>query len=122
MVNANKTNLREKISDFFKDFKLSEHATGVGFILLFILATIVGWPSFLKLRNLTNILRQISYTGIIGLGMTLIIISGGIDLSVGSMTAFVGGVSIFFLNIFPGDSVLAVVLASLFSIIFGGVC
>ncbi len=122
MVNANKTNLREKISDFFKDFKLSEHATGVGFILLFILATIVGWPSFLKLRNLTNILRQISYTGIIGLGMTLIIISGGIDLSVGSMTAFVGGVSIFFLNIFPGDSVFAVVLASLFSIIFGGIC
>ena len=54
--------------------------------------------------------------------MTLIIISGGIDLSVGSMTAFVGGVTIFFLNVFPGDSVLAVVLASIFSVIFGGIC
>lgn len=107
---------------YFKNFKLSEHSTGVGFILLFILATIVGWPTFLKFRNLTNILRQISYTGIIGLGMTLIIISGGIDLSVGSMTAFVGGVSIFFLNLFPTNSVFAVILASLFSLLFGGIC
>lgn len=110
------------LAGYFRNFKLSEHATGVGFILLFLLATIVGWPNFLQFRNLTNILRQISYTGIIGLGMTLIIISGGIDLSVGSMTAFTGGITIFFLNLFPGDSVLAVILSSLFAIVFGSVC
>lgn len=78
MDNLNNKSISMKIKGYFKDFKLSEHATGAGFILLFILATIVGWPSFLKIRNLTNILRQISYTGIIGLGMTLIIISGGL--------------------------------------------
>jgi ribose transport system permease protein len=107
---------------YFKDFKLSEHSTGVGFILLFVLAIIVGWPNFLQFRNMTNILRQISYTGIIGLGMTMIIISGGIDLSVGSMTAFTGGVTIFFLNLFPSDSVLAVILAAMFSVTFGAIC
>ena len=117
-----KKSLTVAFKDYFKNFKLSEHATGVGFILLFILATVVGWPNFLRFRNLTNILRQISYTGIIGLGMTLIIISGGIDLSVVSMTAFVGGITIFFLNLFPGDSVLALVLASLFAVVFGAFC
>jgi len=84
---------------YFKDFRLSNHSTGIGFILLFILAAIVGWPNFLQIRNLLNILRQISYTGIIALGMTLVIISGGIDLSVGSMAAFTGGITIFFLNL-----------------------
>lgn len=117
-----KNSFTDAVSGYFKHFRLSEHATGVGFLLLFVLATIVGWPTFLQFRNLTNILRQISYTGIIGLGMTLIIISGGIDLSVGSMTAFTGGITIFFLNLFPTDSVLAVILASVFSLAFGSVC
>jgi ribose transport system permease protein len=110
------------IAVYFRNFRLSEHSTGVGFILLFILAIIVGWPNFLQLRNLMNIMRQISYTGIIGLGMTLIIISGGIDLSVGSMAAFTGGITILFLNLFPVDSYLGVSLAVLFAVLFGALC
>jgi len=47
-------------------------------------------PFFLQWQNLLNIVRQVSYTGIIALGMTYVIVSGGIDLSVGSMAAFVG--------------------------------
>ena len=102
-----------------KNFKFSEHSTGMAFIILFILAIIVGWPNFLRIKNLVNILRQISYTGIIGLGMTMVIISGGIDLSVGSMTAFVGGITIFFLNLFPETSQFAVLAAGLFAVLFG---
>ena len=49
-----------------------------------------------------NILRQVSYTGVIGLGMTFVIISGGIDLSVGSMVAFIGGFTVLVLNYFGG--------------------
>lgn len=110
------------LAGYVKNFKLSDHSTGVGFILLFVLAAIMGWPNFLQLGNLMNILRQISYTGIIGLGMTLIIISGGIDLSVGSMAAFAGGISILFLNLFPGDSHFAVLATALFALVFGAVC
>ena len=55
-------------------------------ILLFIISSIAS-PYFLQLQNILNILRQVSYTGIIALGMTFVIIGGGIDLSVGSMTA-----------------------------------
>ncbi len=104
---------------YFQNYRLSDHSTGLGFIILFILAAIVGWPNFLQVRNLLNILRQISYTGIIGLGMTLIIISGGIDLSVGSMAAFVGGITIYFLNLFPGESHLAVLLSAFFAVALG---
>ncbi|MDR2661646.1 MAG: ABC transporter permease [Treponema sp.] len=111
--------LSKNVTFRFHSFKWNEHSTGLAFVLLFVLATIVGWPNFLKLTNLTNILRQQTYTGIIGLGMTLVIISGGIDLSVGSMMAFVGGVTIFFLNRFPGDSVTAVLLSAVVALILG---
>lgn len=45
---------------------------------------------FLTLRNLSSVARQIAVISIIALGMTLIIVSGGIDLSVGSVMAFSG--------------------------------
>lgn len=54
--------------------------------------------SFLKVENILNILNQNSFVGIVAIGMTFVIISGGIDLSVGSMVALVGGASIEALN------------------------
>lgn len=111
-----------KFISLIKNFKFKEHTIGIAFIALFLLAVIVGWPNFIKFRNLTNILRQISYTGVIALGMTLVIISGGIDLSVGSMAAFVGGITIYFLNVFGKDSLIGVMLAVVFSIVLGGIC
>ncbi len=45
---------------------------------------------FMKPENLLNILRQVSYSGMIALGMTFVIVAGGIDLSVGSLFAFCG--------------------------------
>src|SRR6185436_18254425 len=46
------------------------------------------WPNFLKRENLLNIVNQISVIAIVAVGMTLVIITGGIDLSVGSLIAF----------------------------------
>ena len=51
------------------------------------------WPNFLKKNNLLNILKQISVVAIIAIGMTMIIITAGIDLSVGSLIAFSGVVT-----------------------------
>src|SRR5689334_12305561 len=53
-----------------------------------------GSSTFIKPENLLNILRQWSFVGIIALGMTLVMALGGIDLSVGSLTAFLGGIGI----------------------------
>jgi ribose transport system permease protein len=45
------------------------------------------WPTFLKLDNLLNIANQIVIIAIVAIGMTMVIIGGGIDLSVGSLVA-----------------------------------
>ncbi len=50
---------------------------------------------FLKFENLTNILRQVSENGIIAVGMTYVIIAGGIDLSVGSILALSATITAF---------------------------
>jgi rhamnose transport system ATP-binding protein len=47
-----------------------------------------GRPVFLELGNLTDILRQVAEKGILAVGMTAVVIAGGIDLSVGSILAF----------------------------------
>jgi len=47
----------------------------------------VAWPAFLKADNLMNIASQIAVIAIMAIGMTMVIITGGIDLSVGSLAA-----------------------------------
>jgi len=119
-----------KIQTAFRNFKFSEHSTILGFVMLFLLGTFVSWnsqgfqgvPIFITPGNILLVLRQVSYTGIIALGMTLIIISGGIDLSVGSMAAFVGGVSLFLLRNLPTDSVSAAFFVVVFALVFGIFC
>jgi len=54
--------------------------------------------TFLKPRNLANLMTQMSVTGILAVGMLMIIVSGNIDLSVGSVLAFVGGVAAYSLT------------------------
>jgi ribose transport system permease protein len=46
------------------------------------------WPTFLRRENLINVVNQIVVIAIIAIGMTMVIITGGIDLSVGSLVAF----------------------------------
>ncbi|MGD7045717.1 ABC transporter permease subunit [Jeotgalibacillus proteolyticus] len=58
----------------------------LGLILIIAVLSILS-PSFLDLNNILNILRQVSINALIAFGMTFIILTGGIDLSVGSMLA-----------------------------------
>jgi ribose transport system permease protein len=51
------------------------------------------WPNFLKAENLLNVANQIVVIAIIAIGMTMVIITAGIDLSVGSLIAFSAVVS-----------------------------
>lgn len=55
-------------------------------------------PAFLKPANLINILHSWSFVGIVALGMTFVIIVGGIDLSVGSLVALAGGLGVWMMN------------------------
>ncbi|MBP1692911.1 MAG: transporter permease [Chloroflexi bacterium] len=63
-------------------------------LLLFLIAVIVIFsllePSFLKVTNAVNVIRQVSILAISAFGMTFAIISGGFDLSVGAVSALAG--------------------------------
>ena len=58
-------------------------------IVLIIVSSIVS-PHFLNPTNLLNVLRQVAMFGILGIGMTFVILTKGIDLSVGSTVALTG--------------------------------
>ena len=62
-------------------------------IVIFLLAYLLCWlqfPNILSTRVVGNLLTDNAYLGIVAVGMTLVILSGGIDLSVGSVIAFSG--------------------------------
>ncbi len=59
-------------------------------IILWIAFTATTGGNFLTTRNLSNLLRQAAFTGIMGVGMTLVIVTGGIDLSAGMTMGFIG--------------------------------
>lgn len=93
-------------------------------IALFILclALALMTDNFMTTDNFWNVMRQISVNVCISVGMTLVILTAGIDLSVGSILAFCGavtagllsnGISIPALNLFIGFTVLGAVLAGL---------
>ncbi len=63
-----------------------------------LLVCCISSESFRQGQNLLNITRQVSYSGIIALGMTLVIIGGGIDLAVGSLLALSGCLAIQVMN------------------------
>jgi ribose transport system permease protein len=62
-------------------------------LALMVIALSVASPNFLTVDNTLNVLRQISINLCLSLGMTLVILSGGIDLSVGSVLALAGAVA-----------------------------
>ena len=82
----------------------------------------ISSPGFRRPQNLLNITRQVSYSGIIALGMTFIIIGGGIDLSVGSLLAFSGTIGIIAMNHVesPMGGMLLAVAATLLAGLLGG--
>ncbi|AUD14746.1 ribose ABC transporter permease [Planococcus sp. MB-3u-03] len=64
----------------------------IGLILIIIIITAIN-PSFLSMSNILNVLRQVSINALIAFGMTFVILTGGIDLSIGSILALTGAVT-----------------------------
>lgn len=78
-----------------------ERLKGIGPVIALVLLCIAGSllnPDFATVDNLMNVLTRTAFIGIIAVGMTFVIVSGGIDLSVGSMAALIAGVMIVAMN------------------------
>ena len=69
----------------------------IALVAIFIIAIFVN-EAFLSAGNLSNILARSSFIGIVAVGATFVITTGGIDLSVGSMAAFISGCMILLMN------------------------
>ncbi len=80
-------------------------------LLVFVVVSAVLSPNFLTSRNLLNMLQQCSIPGVIAIGMTLVIILGGIDLSVGAVAAFSGMMSSILVSM--GTNIAVAILAGI---------
>jgi ribose transport system permease protein len=80
-------------------FKIDFHIWGpvIALVVLVVAGAMMN-PNFLSYGNVTNVLARSAFIGIIAVGMTFVITSGGLDLSVGSMAAFIAGVMILIMN------------------------
>ena len=96
---------------------------GIGIALLLMIAAFAGFaPHFIDESNITNILTQVTINLIIAVGMTFVILIGGIDLSVGSVLAFAAMVSGLVLKSESLPLPLAITLAVLTSMAVGVAC
>jgi ribose transport system permease protein len=100
---------------------LSEYGALVALVVLFVYNAMRHHGTFLQVENLRNLVSQNASVGVIALGMTLVIIAGGIDLSVGSLTALCGAVCILVVNKFGAgmSPTMAILLASVSAIVIG---
>ncbi|KXF74669.1 hypothetical protein ATN84_22505 [Paramesorhizobium deserti] len=73
--------------------RLVDLAIEYNFIVIFLIVVAVAAvlsPNFLTPINIANLFQQAAVTGVVAIGMTFVILTGNIDLSVGSVTALCG--------------------------------
>lgn len=100
----------------FKEM-LDKYKSLIGLIILCIVITVIS-PAFMTLSNITNIFTQVSTNAIIAIGMTFVILTGGIDLSVGSTVAISGALAASILKS-TNNIPLAILVASITGIVIG---
>ena len=104
ITKTNKSNL------IWKKF-MSEYSIVLVAVAMVLIATLLEGKTFMTGKNFINILRNNSVQGIIAFGMSFVIISGNIDLSVGSQLVVVGIVCLAVLN--ATGSILLAILAAI---------
>ena len=93
-------------------------------LLLLCVAGVLLNPDFATLDNAMNVLTRTAFIGIIAVGMCFVIVSGGIDLSVGSMAALIAGCIILLMNALAtsiGSPSLVVAIGMVFALLLGAV-
>jgi len=91
-------------------FIMKQYGIFIGFLVIIIALSILS-SSFLTPTNISNIIRQTSIHGIMAVGMTFVILTAGIDLSVGSMLALAGVLCADFEH--KGVSLVGIILVTL---------
>lgn len=109
--------LQEKERKLSFKFDLQSYTLIFALVSIAIIFTILTGGEFVSSRNISNLFTQMSVIAILAVGMTLIIVAGHIDLSVGSIVGLTGGIAAM-LQVWQGWGTPAVVLAA---VVFGAV-
>ncbi|WP_341485865.1 ABC transporter permease subunit [Thioclava sp. GXIMD4215] len=97
---------------------LTRYGIVLSFIILLVTLAIIS-PNFLSPNNLFNVLRQVSINGVLAVGMTFVILTAGIDLSIGAILALSGAVAA---SLVTGSAPINPVLAVLAGTATGMAC
>ncbi|WP_299995816.1 ribose ABC transporter permease [uncultured Clostridium sp.] len=100
----------------FKE-NLDKYKSLIVLALLCVIITFVS-PAFMTLSNITNVFTQVSTNAIIAVGMTFVILTGGIDLSVGSTVAISGAFAASIIKS-TNNVFLAIIVAGIVGIVIG---
>lgn len=92
-------------------------------LAVLVLAGVIINPDFLSPTNIANVVTRSAFIAIIAVGATFVISSGGLDLSVGSMAAFVTGIMIMFMNaMVPSMGANAIIAGMALVLCVGALC
>ncbi|CAH0341861.1 ABC transporter permease [Rhizobium sp. CECT 9324] len=106
----------------WRDVDLRAVAPFAALLLLLIVGAMVN-PNFIGLNNLANVATRSAFIAIIAVGATFVISSGDLDLSVGSMVAFVASLMILFMNSgVIADPALMLATAAVLTVVIGSLC
>lgn len=101
-------------------FDIRAYGLIIALAFIALLFTLLTDGDFLSSRNLSNLFRQMSVISILAIGMTLVIITGHIDLSVGSLAGLTGGMAAILQVWFGWDTGWVLLLALLAGLLLGG--
>lgn len=103
--------------------KLKKYVRSYAMILalasIWIIFQAVTQGTFLSIRNISNLFRQMSVVGVLAIGMTVCLIAGNFDLSVGSVTGFLGAVAAWSITGLSQSPMAAVLLAVVIGCLIG---
>jgi ribose transport system permease protein len=120
---VNRTNISKSFGSIFRRFAYHKYFYEITLVLVLLFVSFVLSflsPYFLTTQNLLNVLQQVSITAIIAFGMAFVIISQGIDLSVGAGIALVG-IPVASIIIEGGGTPISIVLGILSGVALGAV-
>jgi putative multiple sugar transport system permease protein len=106
------------LGDLFKK-NIRQYGMIIALVFISVLFQILTDGTLLKPLNVTNLILQNSYILVLAIGMALVIITGHIDLSVGSVAAFIGALSAIMMVNMQMNPVLAVILSLLMGALIG---
>jgi len=111
-----------KTQKSWRDIDLRAVAPFVALALLLVLGVFAN-PNFISVDNLLNVFTRSAFIAVIAVGATFVISAGGLDLSVGSMVAFVASLMILFMNTGAiADPMTMIVAAMVLALVLGALC